>query len=373
MIININSQTDLSGFYIVFEGSAQNETIGNRGISHLMEHLLCKNCEHLYDEFDLYGIENNAYTTDTDIVFFITGLDEYILKFREEFLNYITKFKITQEDLDKEKMIVIQEYMDLFNNQSQAHGENILRKLFNVYGPIGDKKDIESITLEDCKKWFDIQFSQPTKIINISKNNDFKKDIKFKTTINSNILCNKIPYKFEIINNFKGKASVINLSKLIISDFNVVDFICLMVGDGLRSPLYDELREKNGLCYYVQCFSRDINSNSSVVCIASSINKKNTKKFQKVIENVFSNKEKFLTIERFNIVKEQTLIKIKKDEIEVYKNEEYFIVDEFHRIDKNFIENLTFEKVNEIFDKYFKWEDFYKSIDNEEYKQYLNK
>ena len=53
MIINLPSQTDLSGFYVVFEGSTNIEQKGNFGISHLMEHLLCKNFDHLQDDLIL--------------------------------------------------------------------------------------------------------------------------------------------------------------------------------------------------------------------------------------------------------------------------------------------------------------------------------
>ena len=41
MIVNVKSETGLSGFYIVFGGSTMNEKPGSYGISHLLEHLIC--------------------------------------------------------------------------------------------------------------------------------------------------------------------------------------------------------------------------------------------------------------------------------------------------------------------------------------------
>ena len=70
MVINLKSPSDLSGFYIVFEGSTNLESDGNFGISHLMEHLLCKNFENLRPKFEKYGVHWNAYTTNNEIVFF---------------------------------------------------------------------------------------------------------------------------------------------------------------------------------------------------------------------------------------------------------------------------------------------------------------
>jgi predicted Zn-dependent peptidase len=60
MLINKKSQTDLSGFYVVFNGSVLNEDSTNYGISHLCEHLKCRMFNKLYDIFDRYNITWNA-------------------------------------------------------------------------------------------------------------------------------------------------------------------------------------------------------------------------------------------------------------------------------------------------------------------------
>jgi hypothetical protein len=76
MIINLKSQTNLSGLYVVYEGSTNLEKKGNYGISHLMEHLMCKTFFHMIQDFDRDGIQWNAYTSSNEIVFYMTGLDE---------------------------------------------------------------------------------------------------------------------------------------------------------------------------------------------------------------------------------------------------------------------------------------------------------
>ena len=84
MIINLKSQTDLAGFYIVYDGSTNLEKSGWYGISHVMEHLLCKNFEHLREDFEREGIDWNAYTSNNEIVFYFTGLEEYLSKRKYE-------------------------------------------------------------------------------------------------------------------------------------------------------------------------------------------------------------------------------------------------------------------------------------------------
>ncbi len=67
MIINLKSETELSGFYVVYEGSTNLEKKGNFGISHLMEHLCCKSVDLLQEEFDRDSIDWNAYTSGAEI------------------------------------------------------------------------------------------------------------------------------------------------------------------------------------------------------------------------------------------------------------------------------------------------------------------
>ena len=121
MLINLKSQTDLSGFYMVYYGSTLLEKRGNYGISHLMEHLMCKNFEKLRETFEKEGIDWNAYTSSNEIVFYMTGLDEKIDKHKKEYLEALQSFEITKEQFENERQIVLQEYEDTFNDQSQSH------------------------------------------------------------------------------------------------------------------------------------------------------------------------------------------------------------------------------------------------------------
>ena len=158
MIINLKSQTDLSGFYIIFEGSTNLETRGTYGISHLMEHLLCKNFEHLRNDFEREGIDWNAYTSTNEVVFFFTGLDKYIVNRKMELVDLITDFNISKDQFENERKIILQEYNNTFSDQSECHMLNLGRKLFKSYGAIGLREDLESLKYMDCLNFFEKQF-----------------------------------------------------------------------------------------------------------------------------------------------------------------------------------------------------------------------
>ena len=74
MVYNVPNQIDLSGFYIVYNGVVVNENEGTYGISHLIEHLVCKNLDDEFTEsLEKNGITWNAYTTPNNVVFYIKG------------------------------------------------------------------------------------------------------------------------------------------------------------------------------------------------------------------------------------------------------------------------------------------------------------
>ena len=173
MIINLKSQTDLAGFYVVYEGSTNLEKKGIFGISHLLEHLCCKSFDHLQEDFDRDGIEWNAYTSSNEICFYLTGLEDKVNKWKGEFMDLLGTFNVTKKEFENERNIVLEEYMDSFNDQTQCHMLNLSRKLFNDYDPIGLKQDLEKMNFIDIMNFWELQYAKPTKIINVSKK-DYK-------------------------------------------------------------------------------------------------------------------------------------------------------------------------------------------------------
>ena len=384
MVINIKNDINLSSFYVVFKGSVMNERPGWYGISHLMEHLLCKGLDPLMDEFQRYDISWNAYTSDTEIVFYMNGLDKYVNIYKEKFLNSLLSYSPTEKELEHEKKIVIEEYKESFNNQLHTHFLNLYRKRFKYYSPIGLGSDIENYTIDDCIEYQENFLKSPSLIINVSKNNIYKHEGDFLTNINDTTIIeydnvdtcvindnnkivehNKIP--LELFNEFKNKSSIINISPLIHDDYSIIKFIIDMLGDGLNSPLYREIREKHGLVYYVGSVIEKLDNNSSVIMLYTETSNENVEKVQTQFKYVLENKEKFLTQERFDVVKDNHIVKIEKRKILVHNNIRKYIDGDEWDIEK-IIHKLTLKDIHDVFDKYFKWDDFHKSIYKDEFK-----
>lgn len=369
MIINLKSQTDLSGFYVVYEGSTNLEKPGWYGISHLMEHLVCKSFDHLQEDFDRDGIDWNAYTSSNEIVFYLTGLDEKVNKYKNQFVELLTSFNVTKEEFENERKIVLEEYMDCFNDQTQSHMLNLSRKLFNDYDPIGLKKDLENLKFMDCLNFFELQYAKPTKIINVSKNKDYKnKSIEFQERkIVTNLSFGNHDVDLELNNDFKDKTSIVILSPVIEEDFAYVHFINAMLSLGLKSPLYQEIREKKGLVYYVHCYQSRVND-KGLNSISTLTSNRNFNEVVDAVKKVITNPDKFLTKERFNIVKDYYEVRKQKDEINRYGAVNQWINPAGWSV-YDILEDVTLKKIREVYDKYYDFDKFYISSDKKEFKK----
>jgi predicted Zn-dependent peptidase len=369
MIINLKSETELSGFYVVYEGSTNLEKKGWFGISHLMEHLMCKNFDHLQEDFDKDGIDWNAYTSSNEIVFYLTGLDEKVNKWKGEFMDLLGEFNVTKEQFENERNIVLEEYMDCFNDQTQTHMLNLSRKLFGDYDPIGLKEDLEKLKYMDCLNFFELQYAKPTKIINVSKNKPYKNNkIDFaKRDIKKTIEFGNNDVALELSNEFKDKTSIAILSPIIEEDFAYVHFINAMLSLGLKSPLYQEIREKKGLVYYVHCYQSRVN-NQGINTISTQTSNKNYNGVVDAVKEVITNPDKYLTKERFDLVKDYYKVRMAKDEILRYKNVNQYINPEGWSV-YEILDKVNMKKIKEVYKKYYNFDNFYVSNDKKEFKK----
>lgn len=365
MIINDKSQTDLSGFYVIYNGSVLNENETNYGISHLMEHLMCKSFKEYYSEFDRFGIVWNAYTSNNEIVFYITGLDEYIYKYRHILVESLLNFDISEDEFEKEKSVVIQEYKDTFQEQSNSAYYNALRKFYNNYGPIGKLQSLEKITYNDVKSYWKKYLSKPSLIINISKNNEFSgydtfnlKYPKKYTPDNKDILVYEKMVDFQ-------KYSISGYFK-INTDINYVDFILDMLSLSMKSPFMDEIREKRGLTYGVGAYISKISDTEGLAATSLITTKEHIDEVLSVYKMILNNPQKYLTKERFDITRDYYIIKNKKDDISRYLKIDKYIKPKNWQIE-TILNEMTFDKIKDYYDKYFYYDNWQWVIDKNDF------
>jgi len=370
LILNIDSQTSLSGFFVVFNTTIKNEVDGIRGISHFIEHLICKNFNDMLYNFERDGITWNAYTTDNRIVFYINGLERYLPKYKTEFLERIINYPISEENVERERKVIIEEYLDSFNKQRSSHFLNLYRKLFNNYNPIGGYNDIMNITYEQIIRYRNTFYSYPSKIINVSKSNKFNSDIKFNDYINDHSFkyLNGNEYIYQQTNEFNLKSSIIYLSEIISDNYPIIKFTSTLIGNGLKSPLYRELRENMGLIYYINCNLDHLSNTSSIINISTETTSQNIDLLNDKMYSILKQKENIITKERFENIKRLYKINHEKMDINRYKNVNKYINPQEWIIESH-LDTFTLDDVYDTFDQYFNYDKLYFSVDSREFNE----
>lgn len=356
MIINEKSQTDLSSFYVIYKGSVLNEDTSNYGISHLMEHLMCKEFKHLYDDFDRYSISWNAYTSGDKVVFYMNGLDEYINKYKYEFLKSLSKFTVPKDEFTTEKEVVIQEYKDVFQEQSATFYYNILRREYKNYGAIGKLESLKKVKYKDVLNYWNKYLSKPSMVINVSKHNDFVQEVDFQTEIPTYYIEDDTDVvKYETKMKFSKSAVLGYIKGDSNTPFAKVSYVLNMLSMSLLSPFWNEIREKRGLTYGIDTSIERISENQGLISTMLVTTNELVDEVLDTYKMILTNPDEYLTEERFNIIKDYFLIKRRKNEIERYKNINKFIVPKHWQIDL-ILDDITFEECKEIFNKYLSFD-----------------
>jgi predicted Zn-dependent peptidase len=261
---------------IIVRTGSRNENIDNNGISHFLEHLAFKGTEkrtakQIAYDFEGIGASFNAYTSKEATVYYSKNLKEYTEKALEILVDMFENSTFDEEELEKERGVILQELamvndspndiiFDYYSNtafKDQAYGRSI----------IGTAENIKKFTKDDFKKYIqnnyvnddivlsvagNIKFSEITKIANKyfkRSNTDKSKKIFEEAKYTGGFFKKeKDLEQMQYIIGFEGKSyHYENKYKL-----SVMNHI---LGSGMSSRLFQEIRENKGLCYTIHSYN----------------------------------------------------------------------------------------------------------------------
>jgi hypothetical protein len=86
------------------------------------------------------------------------------------------------------------------------------------------------------------------------------------------------------------------------------------------------------------------------------------------VKEVITNPGKYLTKERFDLVKDYYKVRMTKDEILRYKNVNQYINPEGWSV-YDILDKVNMKKIKEVYKKYYNFDSFYISNDKKEFKK----
>lgn len=179
VIAHHDRSTPLTAMNLLYNVGSRNEDPGMTGMAHLFEHLMFTGTEGV-PEFDLplqlAGGENNAFTSNDITDYYITiPADNIETAFWIE-SDRMNGPVLTQNSLDIQRQVVIEEYRQRYLNQPYGDAMLILRPLAYKIHPyrwptIGmDITHIENISLEKAREFFSSYYSPSNAVLTISGN-----------------------------------------------------------------------------------------------------------------------------------------------------------------------------------------------------------
>ena len=151
-------------------------------------------------------------------------------------------------------------------------------------------------------------------------------------------------------------------------DFGYISFINTMLSYGLASPLYQEVREKKGLVYYVSCYLSILNK-QAINVISTLTSNDNVDEVNNSIKEVLTNPDKYITQDRIDVIKDYYMVRKQKSEILRYKNVNDIIND--NQTVYDVLDNITLDKIKEVYQKYYSFDTYRISVDKTEFKREL--
>ena len=250
------------------------------GIAHIVEHMMFQGSNHythgeLMKNLAALGVESNAYTSHDRVCFYINVPIENAFPATELLADMMFNRKFKEIDLIKEKLVVLEEERGRRDNIDNVIVEELDR--FLCKGPlaipiIGTEESISSVTLEEVQKFYDYYYKPGNMLVTITgpKDLDYEKlglifglnSDKFKRSRVEPNINNKRKKLVMETNVQQAKIFLCyNTCSMGGKDGLILNFMAKFFSNGMDSRLFEEIRQKHGLCYYINslvALERDI-------------------------------------------------------------------------------------------------------------------
>jgi predicted Zn-dependent peptidase len=271
---DVMSSIETISIAVMMQTGSRNESRDNNGISHFLEHMAFKGTKtrdalKIAQEFDDIGGHFNAYTSRERTVYYAKVLKED-LEIAVDVLSDIVQNSIFDpEEIEKEREVIIQEIAQTFDTPDEALFEYFQEAAFpdQSYGRsiLGTVDNVRNFSRKQIVEYVDRNYYSENIIVTAAGN------------LNSDYFMSLIEKKFSSVNSsgtrhtedvlYKGGDIRIekDLEQIqIVMAFQGVSLhdpayytqqvLSIILGGGMSSRLFQEVREKRGLAYFISSY-----------------------------------------------------------------------------------------------------------------------
>lgn len=277
--IPIEEVQSVTSLVLVGAGSRY-ENRKNNGISHFLEHMAFKGTKNrpsaleISSIIDGMGAESNAFTSKEYTGYYIKSAADKVEVTLDLLSDMLTNLLLDQKEIDKERGVIIEE-INLYEDTPARKIGDIFESLLYGDTPLGwdiagTKEVIRSVNREDFLEYMHKFYSTDNMALVVAGKVDPKKieemaakyfgDLKQFDTPDFERMEEeqhepKIKLQYKDTEQAHFALGVRAVGLLNEKDRYPVSILASILGGGMSSRLFSEVREKRGLAYYVRAYS----------------------------------------------------------------------------------------------------------------------
>lgn len=309
---------------VLVKAGSRNEDAANNGISHFLEHMAFKGTTkrtalQIAEEFDMIGGYFNAYTSREKTVFYAKVLKDDLGTAVDILSDILQHSTFSEEEIEKEREVILQEIhqtrdtpddliFDLFYEtayQNQPFGRDIL----------GKPDYISKVQSSDVRNFVDQHYCFQNVIVTAAGNLQ-EENFKDLITNNFNSFHLSSPKAIEPAIYTGGDLRIekdLEQVHLIVGyqgvpyshdEFYTQQVLSIILGGGMSSRLFQEVREKRGLAYNISSFGSSY-MDTGIFAIYTSTSEDKTNQLLEVVGEQINQITKIITEEELKRAKAQ--------------------------------------------------------------------
>ncbi len=255
-----------------------NETPANNGISHFIEHMYFKGTKNksafeIVEYVDGIGAQINAFTSKQTTCFYTLSIDSRADDCARILSEILFESTFDEQEMEREKGVVLEEISMCEDDNSDIVLDLLAEGYFgkNPLGMtiLGERKNIKSFTRDDLIDYIGKNYCAESSVVSIVGNISFDKakdmiEKYFEGKFSSNCKRSWQDTRHETKPSRKSKFKDIEQSNIALgfpafeydSKFTMAEMLVnTIVGGGMSSRLFQEVREKRGLAYNVYTYN----------------------------------------------------------------------------------------------------------------------
>ena len=254
---------------------SRDESDDTAGISHYIEHMMFKGTENrtakqIAEELDAVGGQLNAFTTKEYTCYYAKVLDEHFDLAVDVLTDMLFHSKIAEQDVEREKNVILEEIKMYEDAPDELVHDMFAKTIWSGHALgrpiIGTMETVSSFNYLDLRKYLEQYYTPNRIVVSVAGNVTHQQVLEKLTPILAKLSGNQVTRQLELPSpaaevNCRSKETeqvhmVIGAPGLCLGheDVYIAQAVNTILGGGLSSRLFQEIREQRGLVYTVYSY-----------------------------------------------------------------------------------------------------------------------